>query len=89
MNFYDDERMIIEDFQLVINSDVFFPFHSHGAVEAFKSVRNTKKWANWTYNAGKADPPPDFFSDKYMLMMEVMRVDDHAFMNKKGVLLTQ
>jgi hypothetical protein len=87
LNFYDDERMIIEDFQMVSNSEVHFPFRSRGAIEAFKSVRNTRKWANWTYNAGKADPPPDFFSEKYQLMMEVMRVDDHAFVNEKGVLI--
>lgn len=87
MNFYDDERMIIENFQMANNSEVFFPFRSREAIEAFKSVRNTKKWANWTYNAGKADPPPDFFSDKYHLMMEVMRIDDHAFINEKGVLI--
>ena len=87
MNFYDDERMIIEDFQMVSNSEVHFPFRSRGAIEAFKSVRNTRKWANWTYNAGKADPPPDFFSEKFQLMMEVMRIDDHAFVNEKGVLI--
>lgn len=87
MNFYDDERMIIEDFQMVNNSEVHFPFCSRGAIEAFKSVRNTRRWTKWTYNAGKADPPPDFFSDKYHLMMEVMRVDDHAFVNEKGVLI--
>ena len=87
MSFYDDERMIIEYFQMVSNSEVHFPFRSRGTIDAFKSVRNTKKWANWTYNAGKADPPPDFFSEKYHLMMEVMRIDDHAFVNEKGVLI--
>ena len=87
MNFYDDEQMIIEDFQLVLNSEVCFPYASREAVEVFKSVRNTKKWAHWTYNAGKADPPPDFFSEKYQLMMEVMRVDDHAYINQKGALI--
>lgn len=87
MNFYDDERMIIEDFQLTLNSEVCFPFESRDAVEVFKSVRNTRKWTNWTYNAGKADPPPDFFSEKYQLMMEVMRIDDHAYVNENGVLI--
>lgn len=87
MNFYDDERMIIEGFQMTSNAEVYFPFHSSGAVEVFKSVRNTRKWANWSYSAGKADPPPDFFSEKYRLMMEVMRVDDHAFVNDKGTLI--
>ena len=87
MNFYDDERMIIEDFQMTSNDEVHFPFRSHGAVEVFKAVRNTRKWANWTYNAGKADPPPDFFSEKYQLMMQVMRIDDHAFVNEKGILI--
>lgn len=27
----------------------------------------------------KMTPPPDFYCDKYKLMMEVMRVDDHTF----------
>ena len=42
LNYYDDERMIIEDFQIVDNSEVHFPFRSRGAIDAFKSIRNTK-----------------------------------------------
>ncbi len=86
MNFYDDERKIIENFQLIDNREVCFSHRSFDVFSVFKTIHKPKKWANWTYNAGKADPPPDFFSEKYHLMMEVMRVDDHAFVNEKGVL---
>lgn len=87
MNYYDDERKIIKDFQLIGNFGVYFPPQSQGAVNVFRSVCDTRKWMNWTYNAGKSDPPPDFFSDEYKLMMEVMRVDDHAFVNNKGCMI--
>ena len=29
-------------------------------------------------------PPPDFYNDKLKLMMDVMRIDDHAFESKNG-----
>ena len=35
-------------------------------------------WENWIFSGGKSAPPPDFYSDKYKLMMDVMRVDDHT-----------
>ncbi len=36
-------------------------------------------WCKWTHNFGKADYPPDFFSEELGIMMEVMSVDDRAF----------
>ena len=42
MNYYDDERMIIESFPNVRNAEVHFPFRSRDTIEVFKSVRNTK-----------------------------------------------
>lgn len=38
----------------------------------------------WSNTSGKADKTPDFFSAEYGTMMEVMRVDDHAYVNEKG-----
>ena len=37
-------------------------------------------WKNeWVDSSSKSDPPPDFYSESQTLMMEVMRIDDHAF----------
>ena len=84
MNFYDDELNVIDSFQGAPNGKIYFNRYTFGALNAFRTIHSIKKWANWTYSAGKADPPPDFFCNKYNLMMEVMRVDDHAHLDKRG-----
>lgn len=84
MNFFDDENKIIEWFQLVDHSSVYFPIETNELVATFESIHNEKEWTLWTNSSGKSDPPPDFYCDEIKLMMDVMRVDDHAHKNKKG-----
>ena len=38
----------------------------------------------WMDTSGKADKTPDLFSLEYETMIELMRVDDHAFVNENG-----
>lgn len=87
MNFYDSENEIIDTFQTVRKREVYFPCFSKDAVSAFNAIYKRKKWKSWINNSGKADPPPDFYSNEYGYIMEVMRVDDHAHYNEKGVLV--
>lgn len=87
MNLFDDENEIIEFFQLLGDEDVLLLNNKISTYKIFKYISETKQWKNWICSSGKADPPPDFYSDKYKLMMEVMRIDDHAFKNKKGKLV--
>jgi hypothetical protein len=87
MNFFDDEQKIIDKFQMVLTQDVFFPRQTKDAVTVFKAVHNSENWGKWKNNSGKADPPPDFLCEEYNMMMEVMRVDDHAHYNEKRVLV--
>ena len=47
------------------------------------SVMNRESWKHWTDSSGKADPPPDYYSERFNLMMEVMRIDDHEFVDVK------
>lgn len=84
MNFYDNEAMIIEDFQLEKFQNVFIPYKTEIAIAAFSSIYNKDFWKEWTNSSGKNMPPPDFYCDKFQLMMEVMRIDDHAYVNDKG-----
>lgn len=87
MNFFDNEQRIIENFQFVLAQEVFFPLQTEDAISVFDAIHNKDSWQYWKNNSGKADPPPDFFSEKFNMMMEVMRVDDHAHYNEKGVLV--
>ena len=44
------------------------------------SIIDDEIWKNeWADSSSKEDPPPDFYSESQKLMMEVMRIDDHAF----------
>lgn len=43
-----------------------------------------KNFKCWVENSGKSDPPPDYYSDQFNLMMEIMRVDDCAYVNSKN-----
>lgn len=84
MNFFDDESKIIECLQDVKLNRVL-PLNNSTAVrEIFASIHDTEEWKLWSDSSGKSDPPPDFYNDKLKLMMDVMRIDDHAFENKNG-----
>lgn len=84
MNYFDDERNIIRMFQGDKFKTVVFSEKLFETIKILNSIKRSFEWKHWTYNAKKSDPPPDFYSDKYGLAMEVMRVDDHAFLNEKG-----
>lgn len=84
MNYFDNEKNIISWFQDVDCSSVCFPIENDELISIFKSIYNPDLWKLWKNSSGKADPPPDFYCDQYQLMMDIMRVDDHAFISKKG-----
>ena len=84
MNLFDDERKIMDHFQGISDEEVFFPAINDEVEGIYRSVHEASRWNYWTYSAGKSDPPPDFYNEKNGLMMDVMRIDDHAFLNPKG-----
>lgn len=84
MYYLDSEKVIIKLFQSVEPEAVYFPIENEETIKVFESIHNQEYWKQWIESAGKTDPPPDFFSDTYMYMMDVMRVDDHSYKNKKG-----
>lgn len=48
----------------------------------YVATHDEEKWKHWVDSAGKTDKTPDFYSDDFQMMMEVMRIDDKAY--KKG-----
>lgn len=84
MNRYDKEERIIYDFQKLKRSDVgIFSFNLKNIL-LYRTIHNKRKWRSWTDTSAKNDLPPDFYNDKLKLMMDVMRIDDHAYVNEKG-----
>lgn len=84
MNRYDKEERIIEDFQSIGSKHVaLFPINLKNIV-LYNSIHSEKKWKNWVDTSAKNEMPPDFYNEKLKFMMDVMRIDDHAYINKKG-----
>ena len=90
MLFGKKEIDLIENMQLFYKSGIqriaLLPSPTSELESILDKVCNKDKWARWTDSSGKSDPPPDFYSDEYKLMMDVMRVNDHEQKGKKGKL---
>ncbi|MBR3368655.1 hypothetical protein IKG45_02580 [Candidatus Saccharibacteria bacterium] len=82
MAYYDNEINIIKDFCDCKDENICLL--NKNSKRLLQRIRNKDAWR---HSNQKSDPPPDFYSDNYQLMMEVMRVDDHAFKDDKGKII--
>lgn len=77
MNYFDDEARIIEYLQMAELPKVHFLNFTLPLVRFFISLHSSKHFCNWVNSSSKSAVPPDFYSDKYKVMLEVMRFDDY------------
>ena len=88
MLFEDIEINLIEDFQLqtkFFDQPVYRLPDTAEVRTIVKSIIDDDIWnTQWVDSSSKSAPPPDFYNEKQRLMMEVMRVDDHAFEQENG-----
>lgn len=87
MNFYDKEKNIVKDLINTQKSNISLFRFNKETIQIADAVISENFDDNWVDNSGKGNPPPDFYSDKFNLMLEVMRVDDHAHFDEKGKLI--
>ena len=79
MNYYDNEANIIESFQNALEyGDILCISNNENELISILESFELCNWASWTNSSAKNDPPPDFYNNRLKLMMDVMRVDDHA-----------
>ena len=84
LNRLDKEERIIEEFQMLDTNEVgLFPKNSK-IVKIFNSINNAKQWPKWIDTSAKNDLPPDFYNENLKIMMDVMRIDDHAYVDERG-----
>ncbi len=81
MAYYDNELNIIREF-----NDIGYKYILVFDGEGEEILKKINSFDNWINSSGKSDPPPDMYSNEYNLMMDIMRVDDHTSINKKGML---
>ena len=77
MNYYDKENRIIECLQNTSLRNIRFVNFSAGLFRFCLSLYAPFMYRYWTDNSGKNNTPPDFYSDEYKYMLEVMRFDDY------------
>lgn len=87
MSLYDEEEKVIETFQEEFEKKICIIPNTKEVCNILKSIYNEKEWKKWTNSSGKNDPPPDFYNDELKIMMDVMRIDDHAYENLKGKII--
>ncbi|MDE5768125.1 MAG: hypothetical protein K2H82_01945 [Oscillospiraceae bacterium] len=90
MIFGEKETDIIEHLQLFYMTGLqriaLLPSPNPELENILDKVCNQEKWNNWVNSADKSAPPPDFYSDEFKIMLDVMRVNDHEHKGKKGKL---
>lgn len=84
MNRLDKENRIIEFFQTFNTKDVLMIPMSLKTISIFNEIYNRNNWMNWIDSSDKNELPPDFYNEKLKLMMDVMRIDDHTYVDEKG-----
>lgn len=84
MNLFDNEKRIIEMFQKYKIFKTWYSPINIQTIRIFKSIYLKCGWKHWVDTSAKNMPPPDFYNDKLMLMMDVMRIDDHSFVDKNN-----
>ena len=87
MTIFDDESEIISLFQDIPADKIFIDETLVDLVDCFNSIHDEEKWKDWINSSGKNELPPDFYNDKLKLMMDVMRIDDHAYMDSNGKII--
>lgn len=83
MLYEEREKNLIDAFSCLSAEEMFLIPESSNVKGICSSLRNPTAKCNWIDSSGKGDPPPDFYNDAEMLMLEVMRVDDHGFQHGK------
>lgn len=84
MNRFDNEKLIIEYFQGIKTKYAIFYNDNFRTGSLYYSVHSKKRWGKWVDSSGKNDIPPDFYNKNKKIMMDVMRVDDHSYIDSKG-----
>lgn len=89
MNYFGDENNIISYLHMHCSKVEVLTDIDELATKTIELILNPQKWSLWIDTASKSDPPPDFYCPTEQIMMEVMRIDDHSFIGKKGGVINE
>lgn len=84
MDLFDNEKEILSFFQSIQLSEMALIPEDESAERILQSIHTPQSWTSWIDSSAHNAPPPDFYNAVDGVMMDVMRVDDHGYKNKKG-----
>ena len=85
MDVFDKEKNIISYFRDTETECILLLPENNAECEAVcNAVLNESEWGKWIDSSAKSALPPDYYCDEKHLMMDVMRVDDHETISRKG-----
>jgi len=84
VNYYDKELNITRDIGLCRKSDIHLCPQNKNTVEIIESIIDDRFDEKWIDSSSKKDNPHEFYNENLQLMMEVMRIDDHAYEDENG-----
>lgn len=82
----DNESFILELFNLIPLSKCVINGNSSKCKNVYKLI---KKYKDWIDSSSKKDLPPDFYSDKYKIMMEIMSINDVEYNDDNRIINEQ
>ena len=84
MNRFDKEDRIIEHLKYIDKQEIAIFPESKNSEYIINSILDDESWKEWCNSSGKSDLPPDYYNNEQRVMMDIMRIDDHAFINENG-----
>ena len=85
MLFEECEKNLVDAFASLLSEEILLLPQSQNVEKVCRSLLDPVERCKWIDSSGKNDPPPDFCNDTKMLMMDVMRVDDHSVQGRKTI----
>ena len=85
MLFEECEKNLVDAFASLLSEEILLLPQSQNVEKVCRSLLDPVERCKWIDSSGKNDPPPDFYNDTKMLMMDVMRVDDHSVQGRKTI----
>lgn len=82
----ESEKQLIRKFQTEPTKEICLLCNTKEEAELRSIIQSKNFWNEWIDTSAHNAPPPDFYSDKYGLMMDVMKIEDNTRKGKKGKL---
>lgn len=76
----NDESLLLDMFRDLETNEIVVFGDEAKCDFIFNSIKSDK----WINSSDKNAPPPDFYNPQGKLMLEVMRIDDHAYVDNKN-----